>query len=426
MNPADLFPGPIVPLAARAVDAVSSAAVPGSQPIASRRTFLGCAAAATAALPMAAAPAGGFAGGGERLRVGLVGCGGRGTGAALQAAASNPAVRIVALGDVFAEQVESAAEQLVRRAGTQFECPPSRRFVGAEAFRGVIGGDVDLVILAGPPHVRPLHLEAAVAAGRHVYCERPVAVDVAGVVRAAAAAARGRAAGLALVSGFCSRRDEATRELVARIHAGEIGRPLELHAHAAIGLPWRQPAQTGGSAAAWRQRNWISFTSLSGGHLVEHHVDAIDRALWVLGDVAPLSAEAVATAAGVDAGAIGDCAATTVVRYQFADGVTFEASIDRRQRVRDRRIEQVVGPKGRCDLVRGLVGAVAAGAVPGGPGRHQAAMDGLVGAVLAGRAVHDGATMCLSTLVAIMGRTAAERRGRIDWDEFVGSALPPA
>ena len=395
---------------------------------ASRRSFLGT----TAAMSCAAAglvPTGGlFAAGSERLRIGVVGCGGRGTGAALQAAAADPAVRVVALGDVFADQVASSAAVLAGEIGPQFDCPQGRRFVGEDAYRKVIESGVDIVLLAAPPHVRPLHLETAVAAGKHVYCEKPVAIDAAGVVRAAAASARGRAAGLAIASGFCFRHDTVTIEMMSRIHGGAIGRPLAVHAHAAIGLPWRKPVGNGPTEGlgsdGWRLQNWISFARYSGGHFVEHHVEAIDRALWIFGDVPPVLAVATAAASGGPTGAIGDCAAGTAVRYIFADGRTIEASIDRRERSHGSIGEVAIGSAGTCDLVRAAIAGRQRWAHSGLRNhRHQTSIDRLVGGILAGRVVNDGDTMCRSTLTAVMGRMAAAGTCRpVAWSEIVGGA----
>ncbi len=404
----------------------------------SRRSFLGGAIAVSCGAA-GGLPAGGlFAGGEQRLRVGLVGCGGRGTGAAAQAMAADPTVRVVALGDVFADQVASAVEVLGGPQGAaekQFDCPPARRFVGHDAYRRVIESGVDVVLLAAPPHVRPLHLEAAVAAGKHVYCEKPVAIDAAGVVRAALAAARGRAAGLALVSGFCFRHDERMVELVERIHDGAIGRPLAVQAHAAIGLPWRKPIDSRHDQGEWPLRNWISFARFSGGHLVEHHVQAIDRAVWILGDVPPVAAEPLAspaptTGSGFDGaiGAIGDCPAAAAVRYRFADGRTIEASIDRREQFSDRIVETAVGSAGTCDLVRGRIvgrGAWAAGPAPRA-GRHAATIEGLVRGILSGRVAHDGETMCRSTLTAVMGRMAVETGRPVAWGDLASRASATA
>jgi len=398
----------------------------------SRRSFLAGTALATHAV-VGTLPAGGlFAAGEQRLRVGLVGCGGRGTGAALQAMQADSMVRVVALGDAFADQIASSSEVLAS-AGGQFDCPEERRFVGPDAYRRVIDSGVDVVLLAAPPHTRPLHLEAAVAAGKHVYCEKPVAIDAAGFVRAAAAAARGRAAGLSLVSGFCFRRDARTMEMVSRIHGGAIGMPRLVQAHAAIGLPWRRPVDIGHEAGEWPLRNWISFARFSGGHFVDQHVQAIDRAAWVMGDVAPLMAESLAGGHGAlhsdahpshDSAAIGDCQAATAVRYTFADGRVIEASIDRRERFADRIVETVVGSAGNCDLVRGVIAGRRgwSAAEQQGPGRFFAGMATLVEAVLSGRGVHDGDTMCRSTLMAVMGRMATEAGRRVTWSELAVDA----
>ena len=417
---------PLTPAGNSSISANTAAQGPAAPCGASRRSFLGGTVAASSAALVSLPTGGLFAAGEQRLRVGLVGCGGRGTGAAWQALEADPAVRVVALGDVFADQVASSAEVL-GAAGERFDCPAAQRFVGQDAYRRVIDSGVDIVLLAAPPHTRPLHLEAAVAAGKHVYCEKPVAIDAAGVVRAAAAAARSRANGLSLVSGFCFRRDARMVEMVARIHDGAIGRPRLVQAHAAIGLPWRQPLEIGHESGEWPLRNWISFARFSGGHFVEQHVQAIDRAVWIMGDVEPLMAEGMAGGSAhhnAATGAIGDCPAATAVRYTFADGRVIEASIDRRERAGDRIVETVVGSAGSCDLVRGVIaGRHDWTAVPQpGPGRFSAAMVALVGGVLSGRSVYDGDTMCRSTLIAVMGSMAAEAGRPLAWNELVGAA----
>ena len=151
----------------------------------SRREFLGLSAGALAA-GLAVRPAGVSAAARE-IRIGLIGCGGRGTGAAVQAAAADPGVRIVALGDLFADQLASAAHVLARDAGPQFACPAARRFNGADAHRRVLDAGVDAVLIAAPPHLRPRHVEEAVAAGVHLFCETPAAIDAEGAMRVARA-----------------------------------------------------------------------------------------------------------------------------------------------------------------------------------------------------------------------------------------------
>ena len=399
----------------------------------SRRGFLGSIAGSSLAATLGPGSAtaemasgGLFAGGDERIRVGLIGCGGRGTGAALQAVAADPAVRIVALGDVFSDQLASAAHVLARDAAGQFACPPEQRFVGERAYLDVLEAGVDVVLLAAPPHVRPQHVTAAVRAGKHLFCEKPAAIDLPEVHEVAAACAAARAQNLTVVSGLCLRRDESTCGMIGTIRDGAIGRLLQIHAHAALGLPWQKPAETGWTAAEWRQRNWISFGRFSGGAFVEHHIHAIDRGLWALGDACPVAAVSAEPPglfaehrSGLRSGwAFGDCGNVVAVRYTFADGSEMHASCGRGIGL-TKVADAVVGTLGRRDL-DGLPAAAPRPAVS----RYQSTMNALVQAVRSGTPVDDGATLCRSTLVAIMGRMAAAAGRPIRWDEIVRRSLP--
>ena len=391
----------------------------------SRRGFLGSVAGGS--LAAAVAPAGGvFAGGHERIRVGLIGCGGRGTGAALQAVAADPSVRIVALGDVFADQVSSAAHEIARDAADQFDCPPERRFVGERAYLDVLAAGVDLVLLAAPPHVRPLHVTAAVRAGKHIYCEKPAAIDLEGAHAVADACAAARRQQLSFMSGLCFRHDEATRSLIGGVRDGAIGQVREVSMHAALGMPWRKPAASGWSSAEWQSRNWVSFRRFSGGHFVEHHIHAIDRALWALGDDCPMTAFPAVEPGLIAAdhasiqphGAIGDCGGTVAARYVFADGREMHASCSRGTAAGG-RLEMVVGTAGRCDLLR-AASAMRSPSV----GMYQATIDALVRSVRSGSPVDDGATLCRATLVAILGRMAVESGRPVRWDDVARRGLP--
>jgi predicted dehydrogenase len=371
--------------------------VPCPSPRLDRRSFVSTT-AFLAAGAGAAGPAGGlFAAGSERIRVGVIGCGGRGTGAALQAAA-DPAVEITSLGDLFADQVASCAAVLARRAGAGFTCPPERQFAGPEAWRRVVESSVDLVILATPPAFRPLHAAAAVRAGRHVYCERPAAVDVAGVLAVLAASREAGHRGLSFAAGLSHRHDAATRELIARVHDGAVGPARRAVVHARIGLPWMVPVQPECPAEERRLRNWISDAGLSGGHLVERHVAAIDRGLWALGDDDPVAVVPVGprTVAG----------AATRVRFVFADGREIDAAVHRGHHGRDVIVESVHGTAGGADLRAGLLT---------GTDPNAAAMRDLIAAVRAGRPIATGESLCRATLAAVLGRQAAETGARIPW-----------
>ena len=383
-----------------------------------RRDFLGLSVGSAAATGLAwasPAPAGLFAGGAERIRIGLVGCGGRGTGAALHALALDGSARVTHMADLFPDQIASSVAMLQAGAAAGFDCPPARRFVGGEAWRRVIEADVDLVILATPPCSRPETVAAAVAAGRHVYCEKPAAVDVAGVRTVAAAAAAARRAGLSLVSGLCLRHDPATREWMDRIHDGVVGRPLAVGVHAATGMPWRIPTRPGWSAADERLRNWISHVDLSGGHLVEHHIHALDAALWALGDDLPDVAAPLAWPPSQPVTG-GGCPAETAVRFGWRDGRSVTAVISRRETTTPGTDETLLGTAGRI----GLRPPAAAGC----PWR--AAMSDLLAAIRAGTPADDGPVLCRATLTAVMGRLAAETGRPVRRPALDASPLPSA
>ena len=367
----------------------------------SRRAFLALSAGvvSVSAVPSVVR---GSAGPGAEIRIGLIGCGGRGTGAAIQAAAADPGVRIVALGDAFPDQVSSAAQVLGREATEQFACPASARFSGADAYRRVLEAGIDAVLIAAPPHLRPLHVEAAVAGGVHVFCETPAAIDVAGGLRVARALAAARAAGLAVASGLHARRDDRVAAVVDEVRAGAIGRPRAVGVHATRGLPWRLPARTGWTAAEDRLRNWISDDTLSGGHFVERHVHAIDRALWLLGDCLPEVAEPIPGDAAHRAG--------VAVRYRFVDGAEVRASSFQDGAAGGDVGEIVVGTRGVRRLSMAADGR-----------RFQATMDAFLRSIRSASGMDDAGILVRASLVAIMGRAAATSGRRVAWRDVVGA-----
>ncbi|MFM7108683.1 MAG: Gfo/Idh/MocA family protein [Planctomycetaceae bacterium] len=371
-----------------------------------RRRFVAAAAALPAACGLSLPAGGAFAAGGERLRVGLVGCGGRGTGAALHALAAAPGVTLVAMADAFADQLASSAAVLEARAAAAFDCPPDRRFAGLDAWRQVVAADVDLVILATPPAFRPRQAAAAVEAGKHVWCEKPGAVDAAGVAILAAAGATAAAAGLCFASGLAERHDPATAAVVGRILDGDAGRPLAVTVRGDLGLPWFRPARPGWTAAEFELRNWISHPRWSGGHLVEHHVAAIDKAFWALGDADPVAAIPDARSGGV--------------RLAFADGRWIEAAFRRRAGAPGLVEERVRCADGTLDLRRPAV-------APCGD-RHplRVAMARLVESVRSGRRIDDSTTLCRATLAAVAARTALDAATAVTWSGLHGGTASTA
>ncbi|ACB76256.1 Gfo/Idh/MocA family protein [Opitutus terrae] len=249
-----------------------------AQPL-SRRSFLKTVAIAGAALqarPLFGQPAPS----GRKLKIGLVGCGGRGRGALANALEAAPLagveLEIFALADVFSDNTTVVGEK--------FGVPPERRFVGFDAYRQVLEQPIDLVFLATPPNFRPVHFEAAIAAGKHCFIEKPVAVDPPGARRILAAGESARTKGLSVVAG-------AQRHYMANylrnahaVHAGAIGRIT------GGTVMWNQPQlwfkerREGESDAHYLARNWVNFLEMSGDHIVEQHFHNLDVANWFIGD----------------------------------------------------------------------------------------------------------------------------------------------
>ncbi|HPD46804.1 MAG TPA: Gfo/Idh/MocA family oxidoreductase [Anaerohalosphaeraceae bacterium] len=243
-----------------------------------------------------------FAPGSDKIRVGVIGCGSRGTGAAKNCVDSSPNVEIVALGDTFKDRVDACLKMLKAndpaeksewsasgpwRNADKVTATPETCFTGFDAYKQVIACDVDLVILATPPHFRPIHLKAAVEAGKHVFMEKPVAVDPVGIRSVLASSELAKQKGLAICAGTQRRHDPQYIEVMKRIHAGQIGDLLGGECYWVQGWvrQWgfwheRRPEW---SDMEWQVRNWYYFTWLSGDHIVEQHVHNIDVTNWAMG-----------------------------------------------------------------------------------------------------------------------------------------------
>ncbi len=386
-----------------------------SSPRLNRRSLLqGTAVAAgTLAIPRAV-----HAVGSHHLRIGLVGCGGRGVGAALDAVAADRSVVIVALGDRFPDQVAAAAGHLARVAGPRFA--PTALHHGADAAHRVMATELDAVILATPPRFHPAGVTAAVAAGRHVFCELPVAADAAGVAEVSAAADAARHVGLVVACGLHARHHVPLQAMVADVASGAIGTPRQATVVHHLGLPWRRPSASDWSAADVRLRNWNTDDWLSGGLFVCDQVHAIDRAVWAMGDLPPVSATIVPTPEPLPS--TPRPGVSMLIRYTFADGTTLDAGLMRRETIETQVIETVRGSRGSVDLRHSLMAGT-------GPAPHALGMRRFVEAIHGGSVNDLGhvEAACQSTLVALMGRLAAERGGRVAWNDLApATAAAPA
>lgn len=262
-----------------------------------RRQFSQAASTLAATAAIASINHSAHAAGSDRLKVGLIGCGGRGLGAGAQAMAADPGATLWAIADPFPDKLDQAANILGRTVAEKaktdatfaerFDCPPERRFPGLDGYRHVIDC-CDVVLLASPTVFRPAQLRTAVEAGRHVFCEKPVAVDATALRHIRESTEIARQQKLSLVSGFCWRYASRMRDVFKRIAEGAIGDVRSAYTtYNAPGWRGQIPRKPGWTDMEYQLRNWQYYTWLSGDHITEQAIHALDRLLWAFGDELP-------------------------------------------------------------------------------------------------------------------------------------------
>jgi len=233
---------------------------------------------------------GAHAAGSDVIKIGLIGCGGRGSGAADNAMNSGPDVRLVAMADLFADRLENSHQQLKKKKPQQVQVDPEHRFVGFDAYKQLIASDVSVVLIAAASHFHPAFLKAAVEAGKHVFCEKPHGLDVPGLKVAMAAAETAQQKGLALMSGLCWRHSKAVQETINRVKDGAIGDIIaiqEYYLSSPYGLRERKPEW---SEMEYQLQNWYHFNWLSGDQTAQQLIHSIDKSSWLMDDKPPVQA----------------------------------------------------------------------------------------------------------------------------------------
>jgi predicted dehydrogenase len=392
-----------------------------------RREFLQASAALAAAASQLGEPSPAKAQNSETLRVGLIGCGGRGSGAAAQALKADKNVKLWAMADAFADRLDLSLSSLQRdeTIAAKIDVPKERQFVGFDGYKNVIAC-CDVVLLTTPPHFRPLHLKAAVEAGRHVFAEKPVAVDAPGVRSVLATCELAKQKQLSVVSGLCLRYDNGFRETVRRLHDGEIGEITTLIANDYRGPIWVKPREPDWSDMTWQMRNWYYFTWLSGDFNVEQHVHFLDVCSWVMKDAHPVSAVAMGgrqQRTGPEFGHIYDHFS---VVYEFASGAKLFSNCRQQVGCKNDISGQVFGTKGRAQLSerrKGMRIQTTSEWIFDGPENqmYQTEHDELFASIRNGKPLNNGEYMARSTLIAIMGRMAAYTGQAITWEMALNS-----
>ncbi|MDO5113839.1 MAG: Gfo/Idh/MocA family oxidoreductase [Planctomycetia bacterium] len=364
-------------------------------------------------------------GGTEVLKVGLVGCGGRGTGAAHNALNADPNTKIVAIGDLFKDRLANCAKNLKETFGDRAPLTEADCFDGFDNYKQVIE-KCDVVLLCSTPHYRPIHLRAAVEAGKHVFFEKPVAVDPTGIRSVLESSRLGKEKGLTMVCGLCWRYHTAVQETMARVLGGEIGDLLAIQETYLTGKLWTRPRQEGDTEMAFQNRNWYNFTWLSGDFNVEQHVHSLDKALWAMGDQPPVDAWGVGgRMVRVEQPAYGDIYDLMGVTYNYPNGVKVHAFCRQQNGCYNDTSDQFIGTKGTANILGNTISDLKGKVVwkYRGPGCDMYTNEHkyMFRSIRSGEARNDGTFGAYSTMLGILGRECCYTGKKITWEEIMNS-----
>jgi myo-inositol 2-dehydrogenase / D-chiro-inositol 1-dehydrogenase len=385
----------------------------------SRRDFLKTSAVAGGAVAAGwSAVANVHAGGNNNaLRVGLVGCGGRGTGAAEQCLRADSNVRLVAIADVFRDRAERCLTDLrgVEAIATRVAVPNANIFVGLGAYQQVLQ-NCDLVLLATPPGFRPIHITAAVAARKHIFTEKPVGVDGPGIRAVLAAYDTANQHHLAVVAGTQRRNQTGYIESMQRIHAGDIGTVTSATCYWNQGGLWHRNREPNQTDVAWQLRNWLYFTWLSGDHICEQHVHNLDVANWALGahPVRCVGMGGRQVRTSKDYGNIYDHFA---IEYEYPNGARVASYCRQIPGCENNVSEQVVGTKGNWTGNGYKFSSGATARVRGERNPYEQEHIDLVESIRSGKPLNELQTVAESTLTAIMGRMSTYTGKAVTWEQ---------
>ncbi len=367
---------------------------------------------------------------GKVLKAGLIGCGGRGTGAAANFLDAGPNLQIVALGDIFQDKIDNCRAQLKKEKNV--EVPDDKCFVGFDSYQKVIDSGVDLVLLCTPPHFRPAHIEAAVNADKHIFLEKPCAVDPVGARSVLVSVEKAKQKGLCMVSGTIYRVSKDYMETKRRVMNGEIGEIVSAHVIRNGGSLWIRSRQPQWTDMEYMLRNWGNFNWLSGDHIVEQFIHQVDLMNWYLGKN-PVKAIGWG---GRQRRVTGDQYDFFSIEYIYDNGMHTHCAARQISGCSNLTKVQIVGTEGFADA-KGALYNLKGEEIWKYPKPEEADADqtwavkdpfvqehiNLVTAIRTGNVINDAEAQVMSTLVTIMGRESAYTGKDVTWEELINSDL---
>lgn len=373
----------------------------------------------------------------KKLKVGFIGTGGRGTGAAVQALSADDNIVLHAVGDVFQDKIDTALAQLAKdkKVSSKVDVPKDRQFVGLDAYKRVLDSGVDVVLLTTTPGFRPLHLRAAIEAGKHVFAEKPMSVDAAGTRHCLESLKMAEGRPISIVAGFCWRYSPSRRAAYKKVmEEGVIGDVVGVYAtyYANHSKPHLDASlrMDGMSDIEWQIRNWYNYTWLGGGGLVEQAVHSIDKIAWVMGDKPPLRCRATGGLGAPQAGG-GNIFDHYHIAYEYPGNTWCHLGSRKAPGCFNENADYVRGTKGTLVLGRGkdpyiedndgkLVWRYRSPR-DGEANMYQVEHDELFQSIRSGKHINDGPRMINSSMMAIMGRMSAQTGKEVSWDEAMAA-----
>lgn len=398
-----------------------------------RREFLKSSAAAAATTTLASLDVGRFAhaAGSDLLKVGLIGCGGRNTGAGFQALRADKGARLVALCDIFMDRVQNARQVITNELAkdgkaSQVQVRNDHCFTGFDGYKKVIEAS-DVVLIANAAKFHPLHTKAAIEAGKHVFVEKPHGIDPYGMKTLKQACDLAREKKLCVVSGLHSRYHEGYAETIQRIHDGEIGDVIAIEENflrAPYGITERKPGLT---ELEWQCSTQYHFTWLSGDDVPQSLVHNLDRSRWVLHEQVPLKCHGLGGRSSMTEGKYGNVFDHHSVIYELESGVRIYAFCRTTTGCYDESSSIVLGSKGKASLLNCRIWGEKNWRWQGQCDPYQIEHDKLFAAIRAGKPINNGDYMIRSTMTTIMGQISCYTGKQVTWDEINASdfAYPP-
>lgn len=367
---------------------------------------------------------------GRVLKAGLIGCGGRGTGAAINFLDAGPNLQITAMGDVFQDKIDNCRAELKTQKGV--EIADENCFVGFDSFEKVIDSGVDIVLLCTPPHFRPAHVEAAVNARKHIFMEKPIAVDPVGARLVLASAKKAEAIGLCMVSGTIRRVQKDYMETQRRVANGEIGEITSANIIRNGGALWYRNRQPQWTDMEYMLRNWVNFCWLSGDHITEQFIHEIDVMNWYMNEN-PVKAIGWG---GRQRRVSGDQYDFFSIEYVYENGMRTNCAARQINGCTNQKVQQINGTKGYADAA-GKLYDLQGNEFWKYPHPEEGDLESkwkvtnpyvqehinLVTAIRTGKPLSDAVAQVNSTLVTIMGRISAYTGKDVTWEEMMNSDL---